>query len=377
MRKKAAHLLLLVVLCYILGLVTASYFPIPAQLGSVLTTLLQGKIRPFVVKRNFSETIGYVTDRKEGPALNGSVSYLGEYAGQPSYGLVTVQVPQHYPAGSPLDSTAIKKVESLPSPAFLKFLQDQAAKPLVIWIHGYRLSFLGSTAYCTQIARDLNIDANVITFDWASTESVLGYTQDVLELPESTKHLVQLLKTINNEVKPQKIAIIAHSLGCRLVCLALQQLRADPEAANLKLDQVVFLAPNVDREEFDRNFKSELEALVNRLTIYVASDDNVLLLGKLLYNVDSIGLPEQFSPDTNLDEIQTFLYYEKQLPGKIDLVDVSFSKKDFLRKHRLFLERPVMEDLFWLIHDGYPAAERHLLKYKGTKNPTDYWVIPP
>ena len=117
--------------------------------------------------------------------------------------------------------------------------------------------------------------------------------------------------------------------------------------------------------------------MVNRLTIYVASDDNVLLLGKLLYNVDSIGLPEQFSPDTNLDEIQTFLYYEKQLPGKIDLVDVSFSKKDFLRKHRLFLERPVLEDLFWLIHDDYPAAKRHLLKYKGTKKPTDYWVIPP
>ena len=68
----------------------------------------------------------------------------------------------------------------------------------------------------------------------------------------------------------------------------------------------------------------------------------MLLLGKLLYNVDSIGLPEQFSPDTNLDEIQRFLYYEKQLPGKIDLVDVSFSKKDFLRKHRLFLERPVL-----------------------------------
>ena len=377
MRKKAAHVLLLALLCYILGLVTASYFPIPAHFGAVLTTLLQGKIRPFVVKRNFSETIGYVTDRKAGPALNGNASYVGEYAGRPSYGLITVQVPQHYPAGSPLDATAIRKVESIPYPAFLKFLQDQAAKPLVIWIHGYRLSFPASTAYCAQIARDLNIDANVITFDWASSESVLGYTSDLLQLPASTKHLVELLKTINNEVKPQKIVIIAHSLGCRLVCLALQQLSADPDAGNLKLDQVVFLAPNVDREEFDRNFKSELEALVNRLTIYVASDDNILLLGKLLYNIDSIGLPEQFSPDTNLDEIQTFLYYEKQLPGKIDLVDVSFSKKDFLRKHRLFLERPVMEDLFWLIHDGYPAANRHLLKYKGTKSPTDYWVIPP
>jgi esterase/lipase superfamily enzyme len=377
MRKKTAIILLLVVLCYILGLVTASYFPVSADVGAVLTKLLQGKVRPFKVKRNFNETIGYVTDRKAGPPADGNVTYLGEYAGQVSYGLMNVQLPGDQPAGSPVTTGAIKKVESIPYPTFFKFLRDQSPKPLVIWIHGYRLSFPASTLYCAQIARDLNIDANVLTFDWASNESVFGYTRDLLQVPRSTKHFVDLLTTINSEVKPSKIIVIAHSLGCRLVCLALQELYNDPNTRNLKLDHVVFLAPNIDREEFDKNFKSELQTLVNRLTIYVASDDNILLLGKLLYNVDSIGLPEQFSPDTNLDEIQSFLYYEKQLPGKIDLVDVSFSKKDFLRKHRLFLERPVLEDLFWLIHDDYPAAKRHLLKYKGSNSRTDYWVIPP
>ena len=375
MRQRAVVILLLVLLCYVLGLITASYFP--GELSALLTSVLQGKIRPFVVSRNFNETIGYVTDRKPGPAHDGNATYLGEYAGEPSYGLITVQIPQHYPAGAPLDTDAIKKVESVSYPAFLKFLQERSAKPLVIWVHGYRLSFPVSTTYCAQIARDLDIDANVVTFDWASSESALAYNRDVQQVSQSTQHLVNLLETINNEVKPAKIIIIAHSLGCRLACLALQKLYKNPNTRDLKLDHVVLLAPNVDREEFNQNFKSGLQALVKRLTIYVASDDNVLLLGKLLYNVDSIGLPEQFSPDTNLDEIQTFLYYEKQVPGKIDLVDVSFSKKDFLRKHRLFLERPVMEDLFWLIHDDYPAAQRHLLKYQGTHNPTDYWVIPP
>jgi esterase/lipase superfamily enzyme len=374
-RQRTVVILLLVLLCYILGMVTALYFP--ADLSAVLTSLLQGKIRPFVVSRNFNETIGYVTDRKPGPAVNGNASYLGEYAGQASYGLITVQIPQHYPAGAPPDTGAIKKVEPMSYPAFLKFLQDRSAKPLVIWVHGYRLSFPVSTAYCAQIARDLDIDANVLTFDWASSGSALAYARDVQQVSDSTQHLVNLLETINREVKPAKIIIIAHSLGCRLACLALQKLYENPNTRNLELDHVVLLAPNVDREEFNQNFKSGLQALVKRLTIYVASDDNVLLLGRLLYNVDSIGLPEHFSPDTNLDEIQTFLYYEKQVPGKIDLVDVSFSKKDFLRKHRLFLERSVMEDLFWLIHDDRPAAQRHLLKYQGTHNPTDYWVIPP
>jgi len=375
-RRKAA-ILFLALLCFTVGLVTAFYFPIPARVGAIATKLLQGKIRPFAVKRNFKEIIAYVTDRKAGPTVDGNATYVGQYAGRVSYGVITVQVPEHHPSGSPIDAAAIKKVESIPYAAFLKLLQDQSEKPLVIWIHGYRLSFPVSTTYCAEIARDLDIDANVLTFDWASNESTFGYNQDVLQISQSTNHLVDLLETINNQVKPAKIIIIGHSLGCRLVCLALQQLYNNPNSRNLKLDHVIFLAPNVDREEFNQNFKSGLQALVNRLTIYVASDDNVLLLGKLLYNVDSIGLPEQFSPATNLDEIQTFLYYEKQLPGKIDLVDVSFSKKDFLRKHRLFLERPVLEDLFWLIHEDNPAAQRHLLKYKNAQNATDYWVIPP
>ena len=236
MRKKAAIILLLVALCYILGLVTAFYFPVSADVGAVLTKLLQGKVRPFMVKRNFNETIGYVTDRKAGPPADGNVTYLGEYAGQVSYGLMNVQLPGDQPAGSPVTAGAIKKVESIPYPTFFKFLRDQSPKPLVIWIHGYRLSFPASTVYCAQIARDLNIDANVLTFDWASNESVLGYTRDLLQVPQSTKHLVDLLETINREAKPPKIIIIAHSLGCRLVCLALQKLYNDPNTRNLKLE---------------------------------------------------------------------------------------------------------------------------------------------
>ena len=178
MRKKAVLVIFLALLCFTLGLVTAFYFPIPAHLGAVVTKLLQGKIRPFTVKRNFNETIGYVTDRKAGPTVDGNATYLGEYAGRTSYGLITVQVPQHHPAGSPVDASAIKKVEPMPYPAFLKLLQEQSEKPLVVWVHGYRLSFPVSTMYCAEIARDLDIDANVLTFDWASNESVLGYNQE-------------------------------------------------------------------------------------------------------------------------------------------------------------------------------------------------------
>src|SRR5207247_2694557 len=110
------------------------------------------------VERNFNKIIGYVTDRNAGPTVDGNVTYLGQYADRASYGLITVQVPQHHPAGSPIDASAIKKVESIPYPEFVKFLQDQSAKPLVIWIHGYRLSFPVRIAYCADIEGDSSID---------------------------------------------------------------------------------------------------------------------------------------------------------------------------------------------------------------------------
>ncbi len=375
--RRIASIILLVVLCYVLALGSVIYFPIgPGQLGAFLTKLLHGQVRPLKVQKKFNETICYVTDRKMGPRNGDNVSYLGEYAGAPSYGRINVQIPNDHSLASPLGSDAVKKVEPLSSQDFVSVLQSQAAKPLIVWIHGYRASFNKSTAHCAQIAHDLNIDANFLSFDWASSESTFGYTRDVIQLKRSTKHLANLLETIKNEVKPAKLVVIAHSLGTQLVCLALQKLYNDPNARDLKLDHVIFLAPNIDREDFDQNFKSQLQGFVKRLTIYVAADDNALLLSKLLHNVDSIGLPEEFSPDTNLDEIQAFLYYGKDLPDKVDIVDLSFSKKEFL-KHRVFLERPVLEDLFWLIKEDQPAATRHLLKYDGSKRATNYWVIPP
>lgn len=379
MRKTIGVVFLLILLSYILGLVSGFHLPTGAvHLSAGLTRLLHGKVRPLVVTRTFNETIYYVTDRKEASHVDGNASYLGQYAGQVSYGLVKVQVPDDRRVGSALNSYGIRKVESISSPDFIKFLQDESAKPLVIWIHGYKASFNDNNMYCAQIAYDLNMDANILSFDWANSESFLGYARDAFQVKRSAKHLVNLLETISNEVKPQKIVIIAHSLGSQLVCLALQKMYNNPNAKNVKLDHVIFLAPNIDGDEFDQNFKSALAALVSRVTIYVSSDDNALLLSKLLYNIDSIGLPERFSADTNLDEIQAFLSYGKEIPEKIDLVDVSFlAKKDLLRKHRIFLDRPVLEDLFWLIHNDQPAEKRHLFKYERSQNAANYWVIPP
>jgi esterase/lipase superfamily enzyme len=381
--RKRAGVIIVLVLCYAFGVVSALFLPVRAvHVDALLVRLLGGKVPRFLAERTFKETLWYVTDRKQGPSTGGNVSYLGEYAGEVSHGLTKVEVPEERELGSLVRASAIKEVEPISAAQFVKSLQQQSAKPVVIWIHGYKTSFNNNITDCAQIARDLDMDANFVSFDWTSTGSATDFTRDVSQVKRSAKHLANLLETISNEVKPSRIVVLAHSLGSDLICLALQKLYNDPNAKNLKLDHVVLLVPTIDREDFDQNFKSELQAMVKRLTVYVLSGDPALLVGKLLYNIDAIGLPENFSPhrkpETDPSEIQTFLYYEKQLPDKIDLVDVSyFAKKYIFTKHRIYQERPVLEDLFWLIQDDYPAAKRYLVKFVGNRTPIDYWMIPP
>jgi len=382
MRKRAGVIILLV-LCYALGVLSAFYFPFRAvHVDALLIRLLGGKVPPFLAERTFKQTVWYVTDRKQGPSTGGNVSYLGEYAGEVSHGLIKLEIPEDRELGSLIGPSAIKNVEPISRAQFVKSLQQQSAKPVVIWIHGYKASFINNITGYAQIACDLDMDANFVNFDWTSTGSSTDFTRDVFQLKRSTEHLANLLETISNEVKPSKIVVLAHSLGSDLTCLALQKLYNDPKAKNLKLDHVILLVPTVERDDFDQTFKSELQAMVKRLTVYVLSGDPALLLSKLLYNIDAIGLPENFSPhpkpETDPSEIQAFLYYQKQLPDKIDLVDVSyFEKKHTFTKHRIYRERPVLEDMFWLIQDDYPAEKRYLVKFGSNQTPIDYWLIPP
>jgi hypothetical protein len=163
-RKNAVVVLLLVALCYILGLVTASYFTLHGgHLGTGVTRLLHGKVQPLIVRRNFNETIYYVTDRKEGPGSNGNATYVSDYAGQVSYGFIRVQIPEDRVAGSQISDDVIRKVESIPSENFIRLLKEQAAKPLVVWIHGYRPSFNLSAIHCAQLSmRDTHWRVRVV-----------------------------------------------------------------------------------------------------------------------------------------------------------------------------------------------------------------------
>lgn len=387
--KKIIIILLALLLAFLLGLLSSFYFQVQhTYLATVVSRLLLEHSMPLKVTKKFDETIYFATDRKELPNKKSNTlktspdlsEYSNQYAGNISYGTINILIPHNFHTGDSLASTAIKKITPLSSVEFLNLLKTKNDKPFIIWIHGYKTSFKTNATYFGQLANDLNIDAVFLTYDWTSSESPLGYKNDLQQLNTSATLFTQFIEKIVQDVKPKKIIIIAHSLGSRLIALSFDQLYKNPNFSDIdtEFSHVVFLAPNVDRNDFDQNFKNQLTSMVKKLTVYVASNDNALLLSKYLYQIDSLGLPTDFSAETNLDEIQALLYYQKSLPHTIDIVDVSYFPKRDLSQHLYFKERPIIEDMHWLINSDYVPQDRYLLKQnENPKNANSYWFIPP
>jgi len=52
------------------------------------------------------------------------------------------------------------------------------ARDLLVFVHGYNVSFEDAAVRAAQVAADLNFDGSVLLFSWPSAASVTGYVRD-------------------------------------------------------------------------------------------------------------------------------------------------------------------------------------------------------
>ena len=135
------------------------------------------------------------------------------------------------------------------------------------------------------------------------------------------------------------------------------------------------IAPDVNAQDFDFRFKQQILTMVNRLTVYVASDDNALLISHFINSSMPLGLPTQFSPDTQLDEAQSLLTIDS-LDSHLDIIDATYIIKPEFFKHNYYRSRALITDMYWLLNNPLPTEQRPL--YRSKLNPNkNYWILPP
>ena len=241
--------------------------------------------------------------------------------------------------------------------AFLDGVSDQVQrsrqKDLLIFVHGFNVSFDAAVARTAQVALKIPFNGAVVSYCWPTQCGVFNYSDDEPINKGAVAPFPQFLTTLREGVPAEtRIHIMVHSMGNRIVMESLSNLPA-PHGEK-PLGHVVLCAPDVGHADF-REWAPGVVAQAERVTLYANSGDSALIVSKGLHN-------EMRAGDAEVPLI---------VPG-VETIDCS-RIEDGLMGHSYYGDnRDVTTDLFMLLKEDLPPSKRFFLEKKKSPDGT-YW----
>ena len=300
------------------------------------------------------------TTRRAVDAERPGFRYGTRDANELSFGFAQVSVPSYRlrkqgalpRAGSgaetdPSRETVMTSLRSADSARFVRNLAEDLSRTrsrdVLVFIHGYNSSFEDGAVRAAQIVADMGFDGSVVYFSWPSAGELTGYIRDQQTARNTGFYLLKLLREIIPQAQPDRIHVLAHSMGSEVLSKAISLIdRADTLP---RLAQVAFAAPDVDARIFGREILPTLREHSNSVTLYASSEDDALRASRVLNNVWRLGLGGDSL--TVLDGMTT--------------IDATRVRGDLLG-HTLFGNPSLLSDLFDLLAHARTPEERRLLR---------------
>lgn len=288
------------------------------------------------------------------------------------YGICEVTVPASHRMGN-LESPKWWRFEFRPDPAKHITLRDLASideygffesvagtvakapkQDAFVFVHGFNVSFQDAARRAAQMAFDLEFQGAPIIYSWPSRAEVFDYTVDEASAIWTVPHLEHFLETLAARSGAARIHVIAHSMGNRAVCDALERLSRSAWAGKSAIHHLVLTAPDIDAATF-KGLAARVQTTADTVTLYASSNDKAIRLSERIHSYPRAGTPLVF------------------VPG-IETVDASAVDTDFLGHSFFSTARTVLSDIFWLLRDDKRAGERFGLQ--ATKRAGEiYYVI--
>lgn len=223
------------------------------------------------------------------------------------------------------------------------YIDDSPSNDVFVFIHGYSTSFEDAARRAAQLAYDLDFDGTPMIFSWPSQGSTAAYTVDEAVVRPSGRVLARMLDKVIKRTNAARIHLIAHSMGNRALIEALQTyvLMHGIEGSRGAFDQVVFTAPDVDRDYF-MEVMSMIGHVAHRTTLYASDNDVALKSSKMLHGAPRAGLAGE-----------TIVV----LPD-VDTIDMSAVEADILGHSYFAVNEGAIYDLFRLLWRGDPPSDR-------------------
>jgi len=281
------------------------------------------------------------------------------------------------------EAIQLENVEALERDAFVTPLREQVqASPhrsLLMVVHGFREAFPSALRKTAFLAHVLDIDTPVLLFDWPGNQgsSLRGYRRARGVAEASGAELAATLKLIIDDVRPERLWLIANSMGGQVVADAFSLLYADPDFSDsqTEIEDVVLTAPDVDRDEFDARFKDEITALARNVTVYVSSNDRALLVSRIINRGSRLGEStlDPGNPD-QLEEAADFSGLVEPNSDRLILVDVTPVNRT-RNFHDFSLETPEFFDDLFLRFTGSELSRTRELYHLQTPEGARYFVL--
>jgi esterase/lipase superfamily enzyme len=171
-------------------------------------------------------------------------------------------------------------------------------------------------------------------YSWPSLgeASLTAYNADYDTSDLAVEAFNQFLDLVKRQAKIERVHIIAHSMGNRLVARALVA-RRSPEKI---VDQLVLAAPDIWSNTFKSRFLRTLPKFAQRVTLYVSDNDRALIASSDLRK----GSPRagQVAGGLLNESVEGF-----------DPINASGLKADFLGHSYHATNKSMLSDVYWVL----------------------------
>ncbi|SFI54219.1 Esterase/lipase superfamily enzyme [Celeribacter neptunius] len=152
---------------------------------------------------------------------------------------------------------------------------------VVLFVHGYNVSYPGAVFRAAQIATDFQLDQPMVLFSWPSAGRASRYAYDRDSVLFARKALARTLQDLA-ATQAEQITILAHSMGGLLTMEALKRLALIGDRKTLdRLNGVVLVQADIDVDVF-RAQLTDLKPFDVELAVFASRRDRALKLSSVL-----------------------------------------------------------------------------------------------
>lgn len=182
-------------------------------------------------------------------------------------------------------------------------VEDEGDGSVLLFVHGFNVQFESALIRSAQLAADLSKNdifnpGTPALFSWPSAGKLTSYKKDRKTSLASAPHLTEFLNVLTQDLDIERINIIAHSMGNRVLTQAIEDYAdhylnssEDPDVEF----RIILAAADVDRDVFNQ-VTGVLDTLQPNVTIYTSDGDRALKVSEIINRATRLGYTDGDRP---------------------------------------------------------------------------------